>query len=215
MRRTTNRRYQRQIENETSGPDAGIAPGKLRPLPFRSSQVEVFKLRLVASGAIALQTFNAQDILRILTFTTSSTQGYAFASSIRLSYVEMWEPMQSPPSTTSLAGIRFYGTSGTNTGTNDERFCVSAAPDYPSHLVGRPPKGTLQSFWQNTSSSLVMFDLLNIDQGTIIDICFRYYNGVNQSAVNLGPYAITASGAGITGVHLPNVLLSGVGLNNV
>ncbi len=174
------------------------------------------KIRMIVSGGAPLTvTFNASDLLKIHTFTTAANTGYGIARAVRLKYVEIWEPFQGVGMNTSLAGIQFYGTGATNTGTNDERFCVAVGTNAPAHLLAYPPKETLVGWWQNVASSLVLFDLKNLEEGCIVDISFDYISGENQSSTNLGSYAVVAASAGLTGVHLPSTFLTAVGLNNL
>jgi len=158
----------------------------------------------------------ASDLLKIHCFATGATTGYGLARAVRLKYVEFWIPYQTATQDDSFAGIVFYGTGATNTGTNDERFAVGASYDKPAHLVARAPKNTLVGYWQNYQSSLTMFDLRNFPQGSTIDICFDWISGENQTGLNLGPFTIASgSSVGEVGIHPPSTSLAAIGLNNL
>jgi len=202
-------------DHQIVDPDRGLSPGFRQPQPFRSTQVTNSKIRFVVNTAITTYTWTAADFLRLHSFSTAANTGYGIARSIEFKYIEIWEPFQGTGMTTSVAGVSFYGTGATNTGTNDERFASSASPDYPGHLLSKPPKGTLIGAWQNVASSLTMFDIKNLSVGAFVDVCFNYLSGENQTASNLGSYIITAASAGLVGVHPPTTSLSAVGLNNM
>ncbi len=213
---TTPKRRKNKGENaSTHNPDEGMRPGFTFPRQFRAVPVLNSKIRMIVTGGAPLTvTFNASDLLKIHTVATAANTGYGMARAVRLKYVEIWEPFQGASMNTSLAGIQFYGTGATNTGTNDERFCVAVGTNTPAHLLAYPPKETLVGWWQNVASSLVLFDLKNLEEGCIVDISFDYISGENQTAINLGPYTISGGVLGAFGVHLPSTFLSAVGLNN-
>ncbi len=168
---------------------------------------------MVVNQAFTTVTWNASDLLHVHCMATSATVGYGFARAVKLKYVELWEPNQGTGQFTSLAGIIFYGTGATNTGTNDERFAVSVGSNDPAHLLAYPPAGTLLGAWQNYQSSLVLFDLKNMEVGTIVDISFDWLSGENQNTTNT-TFSITGGTLGVCGVHLPSTSLTAVGLNN-
>jgi hypothetical protein len=170
---------------------------------------------IVSGTSLGTVTFRASDLLSIHTLATAANTGYGIARAVKLKYVEIWEPFQGTASITSVAGLTFYGTGATNTGTNDERYCVSVGPDAPAHLLAYPPVGTLIGYWQNYASSLVLFDLRNLEEGAVVDLCFDWISGENQTTINVGPYTITGGVIGAVGVHLPSTQLTAVGLNNL
>jgi len=203
------------VDRRSQNPNVGLKPGLKFPMPFQSVQVINQKFRFVVSSAIGTQTFMASDLFKLLTFSTAANTGYCIPRALRFKYIEIWEPFEGVGVSTSLAGVFFYGTGATNTGTNDERYAISTAPDTPAHLLARPPKETLIGYWQNVASSLTMFDIRSLSVGATVDISLDYIGGFNQSASNLGPYTITAASAGLVGCHPPTTSLSAVGLNNM
>ncbi len=205
-----------ELDLSSANPDKGLRLGFKYPQPFRAVPVQNSKIRFNVLTNITVLAVAAQDFLKLHCFATAASTGYGIARAIKLRYVELWVPYQTAAVDTSLGGIVFYGTGATNTGTNDERFAVGASYDKPAHLVARPPTGTLVGFWQNYQSSLTMFDLRNIPQGSTIDFSFDWISGENQTGTNVGPFAITAgSSVGEVGVHPPSTSLSAIGLNNL
>jgi len=205
-----------ELDLSSLNPDKGLRLGFKYPQPFRAVPVQSSKIRFNVLTAFATQTILAQDLLKLHCFATATSTGYGLARAIKLKAVELWIPFQTAPMADSLGGIIFYGTGATNTGTNDERFAVGASYDKPAHLLAHPPRGTLVGYWQNYQSSLTMFDLRNIPQGSTIDIDFDWISGENQTGVNVGPFSIASgSSVGEVGVHPPSVNLSAIGLNNL
>ncbi len=205
-----------ELDLSSLNPDKGLRLGFKYPQPFRAVPVQNSKIRFNVLSNIVTLTIAAQDFLKLHCFATAASTGYGLARAIKLKAIELWVPFQTAAVDNSLGGIVFYGTGATNTGTNDERFAVGASYDKPAHLLAKPPGGTLVGYWQNYQSSLTMFDLRNIPQGSTIDFDFDWISGENQTAVNVGPFAITAgSSVGEVGVHPPSTSLSAIGLNNL
>lgn len=202
------------MDHGITDPNKGLACGFRQPQPFLATQVKSSKIRFLVNATIGTLTLNASDILKLHGFAVSATVGYGIARAIQFKYIELWEPYQGTASVASVAGVIFYGTGATNTGTNNERYASSASPDAPAHLLAKPPRGTLLGEWQNVASSLVICDIVNLSVGAFVDIAFNYISGENQTSANLN-FATSGLSAGQVGVHSPSALLSAVGLNNI
>ncbi len=202
-------------EDEVRNPDAGLRRNLLRPLPFIVTPARFRKLRFLVTQTITSETISFQELLRMMTFSTSLNTGYSLLDCIRLRYVEIWEPYQGTAVITGTAGIVWEGSGGTNTGINRSIFGVSPAPDMPSHIYAKTPSDTLIGFWHQKSSASNAFTLNFCEAGSVIDIAFDYIIGDNDTTVGIGPYTIVAASAGITGIHPPSTSLVAVGLNNV
>ncbi len=148
-------------------------------------------------------------------FSTAANTGYSKLSCVRLKYVELWEPYQGVGTLTSLAGVEYEGSGGTNTGINLQFFGGAVAPDQPTHIFAPAPSNTLIGYWQQKTSSSTAFTLKNLDVGTIVDIAMDYILSDTDTTASLGPFAIVAASAGLTGIHPVNTNFVGVGVNTM
>lgn len=196
-------------------PDLGLGRGFKNPQPFRSAPVGFMKLRFAVNTAIVTTTFGGANLLDLLCFSTAANTAFRTARACRLKYVEIWEPFLGPGLINSYAGVTFFGTGATNTGTNDERFAVSSGPDMPAHLLAMVPKDTVVGFWQNDASTLTLCTIQNLSIGAIVDVAFDWIPRQNVASTSAVSTAVTVAGAGQLAVHPWVTSLSGVGLNNI
>jgi hypothetical protein len=204
-----------RLDPGASSPNLGLRPGFKERLPFRSVQPWSFQVGMIANSAISSVTFTATSLLELIVVAVSATQGYGIARSARLRWVEFWVPFQGPGTNTSFAGIVFEGASGTNTGPNDERFATTASTGQSGHLLAFPPSRTLIGAWQNQFSSLELFKLVNIPEGTLINIAYEFVQSLNITTAPTSVVAITGGAAGASGINLPTTALTAIGLNNL
>ncbi len=196
-------------------PDAGLARNLLKPTQYAVVPTLFRKIRFMCTVAIASQIISFQDLIKMQVFSTAANTGYAKVNAVRLRYVELWEPFQGGGQSTSVAGLTFEGSGGTNTGINRNFYAESVAPDYPSHLYATPPSDTLIGAWQQKTSTSNAFTLKNLDVGTTVDIAFDYQYCDDDATASLGPYTIVAASAGLNGIHSPTTSLVAQGLNNM
>ncbi len=194
---------------------AGLQRNLRVPHPFPMSPVQFRKFRFITNAAIASQVWQFSDLIKLMCFSTAVNTGYSKLECVALHYVELWEPYQGTGTLTSLAGIEYEGSGGTNTGINLQFFGSSVSPDSPTHIFAPYPKKTLIGWWQQKTSSSSAFTLKNLDTGTVIDVAMSYILSDTDSVASLGPFTITAASAGLTGIHPPSTSFVGVGVNNM
>ncbi len=204
------------LDLQAADPNKGLRPGFYIPKPFESVQVKFQKIRFLINSPLASPTtITASTILRFLSLSTTTTVGYSALKAIRFRYIELWEPYQTTTNPLdSFAGVKFYGTGATNTGTDLTLYASGATPDKPAHLLAHAPKGTLVGFWQNSASSLTICDVSNCSAGAYVDIAFDYIGNEANATTSLGPYAISAASAGLMGIVRPASTWTALGLNN-
>ncbi len=195
--------------------NAGMQPNLRVPLPFPSSPVHNRKFRFITNAAVATQAFTFSDLMKLMCFSTAVNTGYGMIACCRLRYVELWEPYQGVGTLTSLAGIVYEGSGGTNTGINLQFYGGAVAPDQPTHIYAPTPRNTLIGDWQQKTSSSTAFTLKNLDTGTIVDISMDFIKSDTDTVSAVGPFTISAASAGLTGIHPPSTSFVGVGLNTM
>ncbi len=194
---------------------AGLQPNLRVPLPFPAGQVKFRKFRFITNAAIATSTWAFADLMRLMCFSTAVNTGYSKLACVRLKYVELWEPYQGVGTLTSLAGIVYEGSGGTNTGINLQFFGSAVSPDQPTHIYAPTPRNTLIGDWQQVTSTSNAFTLRTLDTGTVVDIAMDYIEKDTDNTASLGPFTISAASAGLTGIHPPATTFVGVGVNTM
>jgi hypothetical protein len=197
---------------------AGLAAGFRVPKPFDVTPIYFRKIRFVLSAAIAAQGFTASSLLDLQVQTFSLNVGYRIARSIRLKYVEIWEPFNGVGAgVLTNSGIRWDIPTTANLPTSSmTSYASSVMPDAPAHLLTRPASDTYADWWHNAADNGPMFTLLSLSANAIVDIAFlwvSYESGnstVSSTAIN------AAIGfPGFNAIHSPNVNMTALGLADV
>jgi hypothetical protein len=207
----------RQRDITVQDPNIGLGKGYLNPKPFCPVQPISMKIRfLIGPAAIASYTFTAQDMLKLVVFSTAVNTVYSLALSARLKYIEIWEPYDAAaPGTTGSAGFIWYGVAGTNTGINRPVFTTAASQAYPGHLITKPNKLSVESFWQRNGSSVTFGDFRGLNVGSTVDICFDYIPVYDFASTAGASFVGVAASAGLAGIHPMTANFQGIGLNNM
>ncbi len=197
-------------------PNEGMRAGFRYPKSFQIPPICQYKIRFYVNADITSLTFTAAHLLQLVCFSTAINTAYQVAKSVRLRYIEIWEPIVAagtPANNTS--GFIYYGTAGTNTGTNRAYFCTNASYDKPGHTLAPVPKNTVLPFWQNAASGLTFGDFRNLTLGATVDVRFDLIGNGDFSSVAAASFAVVAASAGLQGVHPPSASLTAVGWNNM
>lgn len=141
------------------------------PPPFSPTPIvsKAFRFQCATAGSYNILWKDLGDLLFV---ATSATTGSQLAYTVRLRKVEVWAPMASDlvPVTTSLEWyLRNPGTQGNSRIVSD----TSMGANSPAHIVCRPPRTTLEGYWQDSTSTDVAFKLV-VPLNAVIDVHFAF-----------------------------------------
>lgn len=197
-----------------SSPDVGLRPGFKNPMPFSVQPIMFRKLRFTVAGAVATQAYTASNILDFLCMSTAANVAYRIARSVRLKYVEIWEPFNGVGNITNVSLKWDIPTTANLPMNSTTIYASSSGPDYPAHLFCRPSRDTYADWWHNASDTGPMFTLLSLNAGAIVDIAFDYvtYETGNSTQTSTG---VTVAAGGFNAIHSPNASITALGLFDI
>jgi hypothetical protein len=187
-KRNTKVRGRRTLRQQT------VIIGQPRGLPQIKPDIIVqnHKFRYTASTAVA-SSITCNDILGAIGVigTVVNTTAVYLARTFRIKRIEIWSPTSSS-TTSATCSVNFLSSALLQT-PSMEISDTSINVSQPAHIVCRPQKGAITSFWQQTSTDGLFF--LSCPGGSVVDIDIEFI--LNDSTV-------------ITTVALAAVLLGGV-----
>jgi hypothetical protein len=195
----------------------GMRPGYVTPKPFDVTPTVNRKLRFIVAAAVASQAFTVPNLLDLLCMTVANNSAYRIARAVRLKYVEIWEPFNGVGVITNV-GLRWDVPTTGNIGpiNSTTLYASSSGPDYPAHLLARPPSGSYQDWWHNAGDSGPLLTMFSLNAGCIVDISYDYvtYESGNSTAVTT---AVTtgANFPGYNAIHFPNTNITALGLFDI
>lgn len=140
--------------------------------PAINSNVRIsHKFRYVASAAIVDVGIVSDDLIMACGgMAVATTTVAALARTAKLKSVTVWTPTatSTTPTTCSVewpASQRSPSSEVSDTSINVSR---------PAHIVARPPKESLSSFWFDESTNATVFTL-NAPIGSVVDVELEYY----------------------------------------
>jgi len=219
QRSTKNRAKPRQVDDEvdlgSNNPNMGLRKGYKTPKPFTMTPTYFRKLRFTVGTAVATQVFTASNILDFMCFSVAVNTAYRVARSIRLRYVEIWEPFNGIGAITNV-GLRWEGAvvAPNLPMTSTTLYASSSGPDYPAHLIAHPVPGTYQDWWHNAADNASMFEVFSLAEGAIMDIAFDWttYETLQSTLVST---PVVVGAVGLNAIHSPNVNITALGLFDI
>jgi hypothetical protein len=171
----------------------------LRPPPIKSHIQLTHKYRF-SSDASASATITNQNLLTAAgcKVTTNNSTATSYFMAVRILSVEVWSiPAEGA---TSNCSVIWKGDSSLAGISNLEVSDTSLSPTLPAHLVARPPRGTLPSFWYQGGFSQNLFTV-SVDGTGIIDVTLSLIIG-DAPTSSYATFSI-ASGTLGTNVYSP------------
>lgn len=147
------------------------------------------KLKFVCSTSSSLKDITWANIMDWVVIATTSTTGYDLFYNVRLHAVEIWSPDADTSVIPSNCSISFPSTTQ-----GDERTFLCVGAGGPGYVKAKPSnKSAGGLFWQATSS-VVAFQLLNCNAGTLFQVSLTYRLGYNSA--NAAGQALSSATAG-------------------
>ncbi len=154
------------------------------------------KLKFVANASTSLQDITWANIMDWIVLATTATQGYDLFYNVRLHSVEIWSPDADTAVVPSNCAISFPSTTQ-----GDERTYQCIGAGGPGYVKAKPSnKSAGGLFWQ-ASSSVVAFQLLGVNTGTLFQVSLTYRLGYNSA---------TAAGQALSSATAGKVYLRGM-----
>lgn len=133
-----------------------------------------------------LNLFTAAGCVVIAANTTASS----FFMSVKINSIEVWSLPE--VGVTSTCSIVWLGTSSATGLAQQEVSDISLTPNYPAHLITRPPRKSFASEWFGTGSSVNLFTLA-IDGAGIVDVSLSLL--LSDANISSAPTLTIGSGA--------------------
>lgn len=152
----------------------------LNPPQILTNVVKSHRYRYLASSAIVAVGIQDVHVQRALggICTVANTTVAVSVKSFKLNKIEIWAPTSTSttPTTVSVEWL------GQNNSPNLEHSDTSINVSRPAHLITRPPRNSLASFWQNSAGGTALF-VLNCPSGSIIDISVNMIEADESTAL--------------------------------
>jgi len=146
---------------------SGVGPRETPKPPQFVNTVQLRKTFRYVSTSAATTTLVDADVVSVagtmgrVTNTSVTLLGYT----AKLHKISFWTPPASQGAAATVS-IQWYNRDGTDLGPEMSDTTNSTA--FPAHLVARPPRGSLASFWLGTAGTTMA--VLTCPVGTVIDL---------------------------------------------
>ncbi len=138
------------------------------------------KLKFIANASTYLQDITWANVMDWICVATSATAGYDLFYSVRLHCVEIWTPDADTGVIPQNCSLSFPSpTQG------DERTYLCVSSSLGGYVKCKPSNHSANGLFWQASSSVVAFQLLNVNQGTLFQVSLTYRLGYG-SAVSTG-----------------------------
>lgn len=147
-----------------------LSRGSENPPQLNSNIIKHHKFRFSVTSAFTGSVSIAKILGALGTVcTVVNTTVTAFNRSFKIRKIELWTP---PPAQGSLATTSIEWLGSENSPSREVSDTVMSV-SRPGHIVMKPPKNSLASFWQQGNSNTVLFSLV-APVGTVIDFSVDY-----------------------------------------
>lgn len=175
-------------KNSNRRPRAALPSTRMGPDQIQAQVIVSHRYRFTStSGSVA--TITPVSLLQAMgTCATTTVTGSSIFTSVKISRVSIWSPPASQGAATTCS-VTWFG----NTGNSSEKEIsdTSVSTAQPAHVDTRPPRNSLASFWQTTSSTALA--VLTAPTGSIIDV---WVSGIlGDGPTTTSPATLTLVGA--------------------
>jgi hypothetical protein len=193
-KKRTSRRGQRSTSNQNQL-DRSISPPSIRP------NIQITHKFRFSSDASASATITNQNLLTAAgcKVTTNNSTATSVWMAVKILSIEVWSIPEG--GATSNCSVVWKGDSSLAGINNLEVSDTSLSPTHPAHLVARPPRGTLPSFWYGGGFAENLFTV-SVDGTGILDVTLALILGDAPTSA----YATLTIASGSLGTNVYSAL---------